>query len=146
MQVFRVDAAGRAPMVSPGSLLARSTRFACMAGSGCGIPISTADDQIEATAKLARTLDDSPSKTIAREVLRKVRQQLGMWLAWTRRRRARTPIRRCSSPLVAQAVRVDSTADQLTECEHRRSGLARIRFEIARCDAATRRARKHRRA
>ena len=37
-----------------------------------------ADDKIEAQANLARTLADTSSAIIGREVLRKVRQQLGI--------------------------------------------------------------------
>lgn len=43
-----------------------------------GQVVWAADDQIEATANLARTLADTPSTMIGREILNKVRQQLGI--------------------------------------------------------------------
>jgi hypothetical protein len=43
-----------------------------------GQVVWAAADKIEATEKLARTLADTASVIIGREVLRKVRQQLGI--------------------------------------------------------------------
>jgi hypothetical protein len=40
--------------------------------------VGGADDQIEATANLASSLADTPSTMIGREVLCKVRQQIGI--------------------------------------------------------------------
>jgi len=55
-----------------------TAHYEIVARNSRGQVIWAADDQIEAAANLARSLSDTPSTMIGREILRRVRQQLGI--------------------------------------------------------------------